>query len=78
MYYINQYSRERSNSNQLLIATVGSELHKDTAQQSGKRNDGHSFAISDIIRTSENIFVKVRNSQTKMKINKEPIHKYMH
>ena len=72
LYYMNYFSGQKVNENKILIANVGSELFKENDQlRIDKKCDGHSFAIVDILKTNETIFVKIRNCQTKMKIKIE-------
>jgi hypothetical protein len=65
-FYLNYYSN-RQEENKFLIATLGSSLFCEDYSLS--KTDGHAFSLLDIIKVNNSIVLKIRNSQTKMKLN---------
>ena len=63
-FYLN-YFNCTNQEEKYLIATLGSSLF---SANSLIKNDGHSFSLSDIIKVNNTLLLKVRNSQTKLKL----------
>lgn len=64
-FYLNYHSNKQQDK-RFLIATLGSSLFCENNSLS--KTDGHAFSLLDIIKVKSLIVLRIRNSQTRMKL----------